>query len=548
MEGVLCKALVDTGSQITTVSETFVKKFLPHCEILPISNLKVLGAGANIVQYCGYIEVELKTESDWSCNVPVLVVNSSYSKDVPVVIGTNIVSSYYKDSVKSVPCLSPAWTMAFQAMSKVEDLNDMLGHVRSTKVEIIPPCSKVVIKGLTRAAAGINHHSIVGVTEPVCDQILPGGLLVTPSLVNVGGAVSTYRMSIEISNVSNKHVTIPAKFPLCELHKVDIDPIANDQNSCESQSDDFLNRFKLPDNPEHKFALKSLIQKWKHVFAWDDLECGHTSNVEHRIELNNEIPIKLRYRRIAPCMYNELRQHLKDLLQAGHIRPSKSPWSFPLVLIRKKDKSLRVCINYRELNKRTIRDAYSLPRIDETMDLLSGSSLFSCMDMKQGYYQVGVAEEHKERTAFSAGPLGFYEFNSMPFGLTNSPATFQRMIETCMGDLNLNQCLVFLDDIIVFSSTLDEHISRLESVFDRLSKAGLKLKPSKCDFFKSEVRYLGHIVTSEGVKTDPEKFESVNNWPIPTSINDIQLFIDFSGFIVALLKIIARLPVLSTVC
>ena len=142
-----------------------------------------------------------------------------------------------------------------------------------------------------------------------------------------------------------------------------------------------------------------------------------------------------------------------------------------------------MCVDYRLLNRRTIRDAYSLPRIDETMDSLSGSSLYSCLDMKQGYYQIEVAEEHKDHTAFSAGPLGFWEFNSMPFGLTNSPATFQRMIESCMGNLNLNQCLVFLDDIIVFSSDLQEHITRLEHVFERLSQWGLKLKPSKCDFF-----------------------------------------------------------------
>jgi hypothetical protein len=315
--------------------------------VFPIENLNVYGAGANLVPYSGYIEVELSTGSGWSCQTPILVVNDEpYDTDVSVVVGTNVVIPYYNHDDKPSD-LSPAWKIAFQS-----------GVVKSTRIECIPPWTKVVVKGITRAAAGVNYHSITGITEPFVQQALPGGLIITPSVVKVGGRASTYRIAVEISNVSNKQLFIPSKFPLCELHKVECMPSNKVKDlSIEDLSDDLMSQFSLPDHPEHKAALYSLVSKWKHVFSWNNLECGHTLEVKHRIELTDETPVKMRYRRIAPSMYNEVRQHLNDLLQAGHIRPSKSPWSFPLVLIRKRDNSLRLCVDYRTLNKRTIRDS-----------------------------------------------------------------------------------------------------------------------------------------------------------------------------------------------
>ena len=152
-------------------------------------------------------------------------------------------------------------------------------------------------------------------------------------------------------------------------------------------------------------------------------------------------------------MYEEVRQHIKDMLVCGAIRSSKSPWSFPTVLVRTRDNSLRFCLDFRELNRRTVRDSYQLPRIDESMDALSGSKWFSTMDMKSGYWQIEMEEAHKERTAFSVGSSGFWECNSMPYGLTNAPSTFQRVLEQCMGDLHLQKCLLFIDDIVLFSKT-----------------------------------------------------------------------------------------------
>ena len=148
-----------------------------------------------------------------------------------------------------------------------------------------------------------------------------------------------------------------------------------------------------------------------------------------------------------------MQKHLKEMVEIGAIRKSNSPWASAVVLVRKKDGSLRFCIDLRHLNNRTIKDAYSLPRIEETLDCLNGAKIFTSLDLKSGYWQVENGGGSKLLTAFTLGPLGFFECEQMPFGLTNAPATFQRLMESCLGDLHLNWCIIYLDDIIVFSKT-----------------------------------------------------------------------------------------------
>ena len=165
---------------------------------------------------------------------------------------------------------------------------------------------------------------------------------------------------------------------------------------------------------------------------------------------------------------------------------------------------LRFCVNLCKLNNRTVNDGYSLPRIEDTLDYLHGAVWFSTLDLKSGYWQVELGEDAKPLTAITMGPLGFWECEHMPFGLTNAPATFQRLMESCLGELHLNWFIIYLDDIIVFSQTPEEHFHRLRAVFSKLRATSLKLKPSKCDLFKKKIKYLGHVVSNEGVSTDPQ--------------------------------------------
>lgn len=188
-----------------------------------------------------------------------------------------------------------------------------------------------------------------------------------------------------------------------------------------------------------------------------------------------------------------------------------------------------MCIDYRTLNSPTIPYQYTTPRIDDALDCLSGSQWFSVLDLRSGYYQIAMKEEYIEKTAFIC-PLGFYQFERMPQGITGAPATFQRLMEKAVGDMNLLEVLVYLDDLKVFGRTLEEREERLLKVLHRLKEAGLKISLDKCQFGQSKVKYVGHIVSAEGVATDPAKIKTVLTWPQPTNLKTLRSFLGFCGY------------------
>ena len=217
------------------------------------------------------------------------------------------------------------------------------------------------------------------------------------------------------------------------------------------------------------------------------------------------------------------------MLAQDVISPSSSPWASPIVLVKKKDGRTRFCVDYRKLNHLTRKDAYPLPRIDDTLNTLAGSKWFSTLDLISGYWQVELDQQTREKTAFCT-PEGLFEFNVMPFGLCNAPATFQRLMDLVLAGLQWSQCLVYLDDVIVMGRTFSEHLQNLSSVFSRIREASLKLKPAKCAFLQPEVHYLGHIVSGDGVATDPSKVEKVKTWPTSTSTKETQSFLGFASY------------------
>jgi hypothetical protein len=227
------------------------------------------------------------------------------------------------------------------------------------------------------------------------------------------------------------------------------------------------------------------------------------------------------------------RQTVQDevakMLESGAIVPSESPWSSPVVLVTKKDGSVRFCIDYRSLNEVTRKDAYPLPRIDEALDSLAGASWFSTLDLASGYWQVAMDENDQPKTAF-ATRHGLFEFTVMSFGLCNAPATFERLMEKVLAGLQWQKCLVYLDDIIIFGKTFEEALENLRCILERLLKHRLVLKPKKCDLFKKEVHYLGHVVSGEGVQCDPKKVEAVENWPQPRSVKEVRSFLGLASY------------------
>ena len=185
------------------------------------------------------------------------------------------------------------------------------------------------------------------------------------------------------------------------------------------------------------------------------------------------------------------------------------------MLIWKKDGTLRFCIDFRRLNDWTKKDAFPMPRLTETIETMVGARIFSSMDLKSGFWQVKMAEESHQYTAFTVGSLGVYEFLQMPFGLCNAPATFQCLMQNCLGELNLTYALIYLDDMIVFSKDEGQHLDRLQAVFERFQEHGLKLKPSKCDFLKTEINYLGHHISADGMKPGLENLSRIAEMAAP---------------------------------
>ena len=272
---------------------------------------------------------------------------------------------------------------------------------------------------------------------------------------------------------------------------------------------------------QQQCSVKKLLEEYQHLFALNLKELGKTSFVQHEIKLSNNTPFNERYRRVPPHQYEEVRKNLQEMLDIGAIHRSTSPWASPVVLVCKKDGSLQFCVNLRKLNNQTIKDAQSLPRIEDSLDCLDGATIFNSLDLQSGYWQVEMTEASKPLTTFTVGPLGFYECVWMPFGLTNALATFQHLMETCLGEIHLKWCIIYLDDIIVFSKTPEEHIERLRGTFEKLAAAGLRLKLSKCEFFKLQVTYLGHIVSKNGIETDSKKIEAINKWPVPKTVTEV---------------------------
>ena len=276
-------------------------------------------------------------------------------------------------------------------------------------------------------------------------------------------------------------------------------------------------------------ALEMLLFRYRNCFEMEETDLGLIKGWEHQINLTNDTPIKLPYRRIAPALIPEAKKLLEDLRQRGVIEESKSPYAAPIVLVRKKSGGLRLCIDYRKLNKITVKDAFPLPRISESLDALEGSSYFSTFDLAQGYHQILVKREDREKTAFSV-PWGHYQYRRCPMGLTNSPATFQRCMESILGDMVFEFLVVFLDDLILFSRTIKDHLLKMEKLFKRISAYGIKLKPSKCHFLKTQVNYLGFEISCEGIGPQTGKIEVIKDWKRPETIKELRAFLGFVTF------------------
>ena len=280
---------------------------------------------------------------------------------------------------------------------------------------------------------------------------------------------------------------------------------------------------------EEREELARLLQENSDVFAAPNQPLGRTDHVSHTIDTGTSPPIRLPYRRLPITKKAALEEEVDKMLTEGIVVPSESPWSSPVVMVTKKDGTCRFCIDYRRLNGVTRKNAYPLPRIDESLDSLGGNQWFCTLDLQSGYWQIGMHPDHRAKTAFTTH-RGLFEFNVMPFGLCNAPATFENMMETMLRGMLRTKCLVYLDDVVVFGDSLASCLSNLKDVMARLRSYNLKLKPTKCKLFRRSVEYLGRIISPDGVSADPSKIEAVADWPEPRSVLEVRSFLGFCSY------------------
>lgn len=280
--------------------------------------------------------------------------------------------------------------------------------------------------------------------------------------------------------------------------------------------------------------LVKLILKYVDVFQWSEFEMGNSNGTEHKINTGDATPLRQRAYRLPQAAQEEVDRQIKQMLRSKVIEESHSPWSSPIILVKKKvqdgqKQEFRFCIDFRKLNQVTVKDSYPLPRIDDTIDALGGSKFFSTLDLASGYWQIPLARDDKEKTAFIANNK-LYHFSVMPFGLCNAPSTFQRLMDTLLRNLTWKYCLVYLDDVMVYSRDFASHLYRLDLILSRFKSANLKLKPSKCCFGMSQVNYLGYCITSSGLKPDQAKTQVISKMEAPKNKDDIKRFLGMMSY------------------
>jgi len=258
-----------------------------------------------------------------------------------------------------------------------------------------------------------------------------------------------------------------------------------------------------------------------------------TNVLRHQIPTTDDHPINTRQYRFPQIHKDEINRQVEELLEGGIVKHSQSPYNTPIWIVPKKEdskgnKRWRMVLDFRALNNKTIGDAYPLPNIVDILDQLGGARYFSICDLASGFHQIKMDPADGHKTAFT--PFGHYEFDRMPFGLKNAPATFQRLMDLVLTGLQGEGLFVYMDDIVIYASSLEEHERKYNALIERLRKANLKLQPDKCEFLKSEVTYLGHVIGRDGVKPDPKKLEAVQHFPRPKTPRNIKQFLGFAGY------------------
>lgn len=562
IEGSKVSCLIDSGSQVSIVSETFYRSKLSHVTLEELSSeLKVVGAGGNVVPYLGFVRVNVSMSKDVvgvgeGVNALMLVCpDTDFSQRVPVIIGTNVLRNLaglcrdvFGSHFVSLMQVCPAVAFMYQDVTSENDGKVGSARVRNAQV-LVPPGETVEVKCNTHANVPNTRNSVL-VQEPTGTS-LPDGLKVVGCRVS---ADCLANIKVVVINESDGPLLIKKNQVIADIfiyhHEYDVNQVVSQLSPQSPDSDTHVFsgsaqvnsekpensniHFKFGEaeqtNPEWCKQFEQKLQSFKGAFVTSEFDIGRAETGDlFDMDVTPGPDIRERARPIPPRDFEECRQHIKGLLDAKIIRPSNSPFASPIVLVRKKNGALRMCIDYRRLNARTVKDSYSIPKIEDLLLTLNGAKFFTTLDLCKAYYQVPMTDRASKYSAFIT-PFGLYEWDRLSQGLANAPACFQRLMETVFSDMNLTQLIIFLDDILIHAKTLEELEERTIQVLQRLCKYNLRLDPEKCIFGATQVKHLGYVISEGTIRPDPDKIATVKDWPRPKTVKDVKSFIGFAGF------------------
>ena len=565
INGVPATVLWDTGAQVSIFSLAWVNHNLKDTAVQPIASLldcpgglDLRAANGTTIPFSGWIDANLVLQPEkpqaTSIQFPALVTEDPLQHPI---IGFNVIEEAVRScGGEANDILLGAMTTLRQDRAKVlvqviqTPEPDTLCTVRTGKGHtIIPKGSLVGVRCVVHAGL---HDKTAALFEPDLEQQWPDGLVVEESVVNLVPG-SSCPIVVRVRNSTNRDIILPRRSRLGQIelpqsiYAVDAANFSEWQEQPESRvprpqvssvSDDTpttggwippVDLSHLP--PSQKTAVEKVLRDEAAAFARDDADLGCIRDLQMKIQLRDEEPVRRTYTSIPRPMYQEVRTYLSDLIAHGWISKSTSSYSSPVVCVRKKDGSLRLCVDYRGLNQKTVPDRQPIPRITDVLNGLGGNQWFSTLDQGKAYHQGFVSPESRHLTAFIT-PWGLYEWVRIPFGLTNAPAVFQRYMEHCLDGLNGDIAMTYLDDVLVLGQNFEGHLENLRTVLRRFKEHGVKLRPKKCSLFQQEVRYLGRLVSSDGHRFDPADVAAVKalGERKPTTVGDVRKLLGILGY------------------